>query len=39
MSAIAEACRDLGGSYALGSERGTCTRMIFTLPMAEGQAE
>jgi two-component system chemotaxis sensor kinase CheA len=37
MSAIAEACRDLGGSYTLESERGKGTRMVFTLPLASSE--
>ncbi|MFZ5896564.1 MAG: nitrate- and nitrite sensing domain-containing protein [Myxococcota bacterium] len=34
MSAIAEVCRTLGGSYSLESEPGKGVHMVFTLPLA-----
>jgi two-component system chemotaxis sensor kinase CheA len=34
LSAVAEACRALGGSYGVESELGVGTRMVFTLPLS-----
>lgn len=37
MSAVADACRALGGTFALESELGKGTRMSFTLPIASAE--